>query len=73
MGWGWLCCAKKQGFVAGFPQILGFFRLLDLKKKPLQNFHFATAPYGGIVAVYHPPGQGDNRYRVSGRRVVGPY
>ena len=45
MGWGWLCCAKKQGFVAGFPQILGFFRLLDLKKKPLQNFHFATAPF----------------------------
>ena len=44
MGWGWLCCAKKRGFVAGFPQILGFFRLLDLKKRPLQNFHFATAP-----------------------------
>ena len=45
MGWGWLCCAKKRGFVAGFPQILGFFRLLDLKKRPLQNFHFATAPF----------------------------
>ena len=47
MGWGWLCCAKKRGFVAGFPQILGFFRLLDLKKRPLQNFHFATAPNPG--------------------------
>ena len=52
MGWGWLCCAKKRGFVAGFPQILGFFRLIDLKKRPLQNFHFATAPTGGTYFRY---------------------
>jgi len=35
---------KTESFAAGFPQSLGFLCPLGLKKRPLQNFHFATAP-----------------------------
>ena len=33
----------------------------------------AVGPYGGIVAVYHPPGQSDSRYLGGGRFVNRPY
>ena len=46
MGWGWLCCAITERFVASFPQILGFFYSLEQKEGPLQNSHFATVPHG---------------------------
>ena len=45
MGWGWLCCAITEKFVASFPQILGFFFSLEQKEGPLQNSHFATVPF----------------------------
>jgi hypothetical protein len=45
MGWGWLCYAKNRRFVLAFPQFLGFLCLLDIKLGPLQNSHFATAPF----------------------------
>ena len=32
-----------------------------------------VGPYGGIVAVYHPPGLGGYRYPVGGRFVNRPY